>query len=100
MPDVLLGVDAVEARRRPPARVVAVQLGRQFDARGAGADDRDVQLLGPQRLGLGVGAHAGVDEPPMEAVAWSGVSSAIACSCTPGVPKSLVWLPTAITSVS
>ena len=32
--------------------------------------------------------------------ASAGVSSAIACSATPGVPKSLVWLPTAITSVS
>ena len=27
-------------------------------------------------------------------------SSFIACSLTPGVPKSLLWLPTAMTSVS
>ena len=32
--------------------------------------------------------------------AWSWVSRAIACSATPGVPKSLVVEPTAITSVS
>ena len=36
-----------------------VQLGRELDAGGAGADDRDVQLSGPQRLRLRVRADAG-----------------------------------------
>ena len=32
--------------------------------------------------------------------AWSGVSSGTACCAAPGVPKSLVTLPTAMISVS
>ena len=46
--DVLVGIDAVEAVGHDLARR-AVQLGGQLDAGGAGADDRHVQLLGPQR---------------------------------------------------
>ena len=62
---VLVDVDAVEAvRHQRPRRVV--QLRRELDAGGAGADDRDMQLLGPQRLGLGVGTNVGVDETPMK----------------------------------
>ena len=44
----LFGVDAVEPVGHHLARR-AVQLGRQFDAGGAGADDRHLQLLRPQR---------------------------------------------------
>ena len=77
-----------------------VQLGGELDAGRARADDRDLQLPGPQRPGLRVRADAGVDEPLVEAVGLAGVSSEIACSLRPGVPKSLLVLPTAITSVS
>ena len=66
MRDVLVGVDAVETVGDQLARRL-VQLGRQLHAGGAGADDRDLQLLGPQRLGLGVGADAGVDQAAVEA---------------------------------
>ena len=43
-----------------------MQLGRQLDARRPGADDRDVELLGPERRGLRVGADAGIDQPAVE----------------------------------
>ena len=36
----------------------------------------------------------------LKRVACSGVSSFSAYSATPGVPKSLLWLPTEMTSVS
>ena len=73
--DVLLGVDAVEPVGDELARG-AMQLGRQLHARGAGADDRDVQLLGPQRRRLRVGADAGVDHARGgSARASAGVSS-------------------------
>ena len=78
-PHVLVGIDAVEAVRHERARRV-VQLGGELDAGGAGADDRDVQLLGAQRLGLRVRADVRVDEPPVEALGLGRVSSAIACS--------------------
>ena len=54
-----------------------VQLRRELDAGGAGADDRDVQLLGPQRLGLRVRANAGVDQPAVEALRPAGASSSV-----------------------
>ena len=49
--DVLVGIDAVEPVGDELARGL-VQLGRQLRARRAGADDGDLQLLRPQRLGL------------------------------------------------
>ena len=64
--DVLLGVDAVEAVGDHGAGG-AVQLGRELGAGGAGADDGDVELAGPHRLGLGVGAQAGIDQAAVEA---------------------------------
>ena len=64
--DVLVGVDAVEPERDDFARR-AVQLGGQLDAGGAGADDRDLELLGPQRRRLRMGADAGVDHARVEA---------------------------------
>ena len=93
------GIDAVEPVGDQRARRM-VQLGGKLDAGRAGADDGDVELIGAHRARLRMRAQAGVHEPPMEALGVGGVSSAIACSFTPGVPKSLVRLPTAITSVS
>ena len=58
-PDVLVGIDAVEPVGHHLTRR-AVQLRGQLDAGRAGADDRDVQLLGPQRRRLRVGADAGM----------------------------------------
>ena len=64
--DVLVGIDAIEPVGDELARRL-VQLGGKLRAGRAGADDGDLQLLGPQRLGLGVGADAGVDQPAVEA---------------------------------
>ena len=64
--DVPVRIDAVEPVGDELARGL-VQLGRQLRARRAGADDGDLQLLGPQRLGLGIGADAGVDQAAVEA---------------------------------
>ena len=44
-----------------------VQFRRQFDAGGAGTDDRHMQLTGLERLILRVGAQAGVDHAAVEA---------------------------------
>ena len=64
---VLVGIDAVEpVGDELPRR--AVQLGRELDPGGAGADDGDLQLLGPERPRLRMRADAGVDEPAMEAL--------------------------------
>ena len=49
--DVLVGIDAVQAKGHELARRL-VQLRRQLGAGRAGADDRHLQLLRPQRLGL------------------------------------------------
>ena len=98
--DVLLGVDPVEAVGDHAARG-AVQLGRQLGAGGAGADDRDVELARPHRLGLGVGAQAGVDQAAVEAVGLARASPARSrAPSTPGVPKSLLRLPIASTRMS
>jgi hypothetical protein len=59
-----------------------------------------MQLFRPQRRALGVGAHAGIHHAHMEAACVGGVSSFIAFSRTPGVPKSLLWLPTEMIRVS
>ena len=64
--DVARGIDAVQAVGDDGAHR-AVQFGGQFGAGGAGADDGDVELAGPHRLGLRVGAQAGVDQAPVEA---------------------------------
>ena len=64
--DVHVRIDAIEPVGDELARGL-VQLGRQLGPGRAGADDGDLQLLGPQRLGLGVRADAGVDEPAVEA---------------------------------
>ncbi len=64
--DVLLRVDAVEAVGDELARRL-VQLGGELDPGRAGADDRHVQLFGPQRLGLGMRPDAGVHEPAVKA---------------------------------
>jgi len=77
-----------------------VQLGRQLDAGGAGADDGDLQLPFAARAGLRVGADAGVDQSAMEARRLLRRVEPERVLRTPGVPKSLVWLPTAMTSVS
>jgi len=122
--DVLVGIDPIEAVGHHFAGGV-VELGGQFDPRCAGADDCHMQLLRPQRRALGVGAHAGIHHAYMEAAgvgsqggahrhrprqpftmrtwkrrASAGVSSFIAFSRTPGVPKSLLWLPTEMIRVS
>ena len=65
--DVLVRVDPVEPVRHHLARR-AVQFGSQLDAGRPGADDRDMQLLGPQRRRLGMRADAGVDHACMEAL--------------------------------
>ena len=69
--DVLVGIDAVEAIGHQLARRL-VQLGGQLGSRRAGADDRHLQLLGPQRLALRVRADAGVDEARVEALRLLG----------------------------
>ena len=43
-----------------------MQFGRKLDARRTGADDRNVQLAGPDGTRLRVGAHAGVEQAPIE----------------------------------
>ena len=63
--DVAFGIDAIKAEGDEFADGV-VQFRGQFHARGAGADDGDVQLPGVQWFGLRVGAQAGVEQPRME----------------------------------
>ena len=71
----LLGIDAVEPVGDELARGL-VQLGRQLGAGRAGADDGDLQLLRPQRLGLRVRADAGVDQAAVEALGLAPPSPA------------------------
>ena len=98
--DVLLRIDAVQSEGHHFARG-AVQLRGELDAGGAGADDGDVQLLRPQRRVLRMRADAGVDQARGESAARRPASRAGShARATPGVPKSLLWLPTAMTSVS
>ena len=91
-------------RAQPANVIVAPTLIRhepsQLGSCRTGADDGDLQLLGPQRLGLRVRAYAGVDEASDGSVRILGRLEAMAFDFTPGVPKSLVRLPTAMTSVS
>ena len=99
-PDVALGLQELEPVARVRARAVP-NLRRELDARGARADDHDLdgrRLAARRAL---VGAHAcseqGGDESARHPAAES---SEIARSATPGIPKSLLTLPTQNTSVS
>ena len=66
-PDVLLGIDLIEAVRHHFTRR-SVEFGRKFDAGRAGPDDGDLQLVSSQRRRLGMRADARIDhsfvEPP------------------------------------
>src|SRR2546423_14092281 len=62
----LVHVDAIEAVGQHLAPR-PLQLRRQLDARGAGADDGQLRLFGAQWCGLRMGADAGVDHAGMEA---------------------------------
>ena len=44
----------------------AAEFCRELNAGRAGPDDRDLQLLGAQRSGLGIGAKQRIHEPPMK----------------------------------
>ncbi len=70
-PDVALGIDPLEAVGDELARRL-VQLRRELHTGRAAADDRDVELLGTQRLGLRVRAYAGIDQPPMKVLGVIG----------------------------
>ena len=63
--DVAVGVDLIEAIRHHLAQAL-MELGRKLGAGRARADDRDVQLAGADRPGLGLGAQAGVDQAMVE----------------------------------
>ena len=69
--DVLLGIDLVEAEGDDAARRL-VQLRGKLRPSRAGADDGDVQLPWADRLGLRIGAHAGVDQAAVEALGLLG----------------------------
>ena len=64
--DIAIGIDAVEPVGDHFARR-AVQLGCQFGAGRAGADDGDVKLAGAHRARLRLRAHAGIHQPAIEA---------------------------------
>ena len=99
-PDVALRIDVLEAvggvrfRRLPDLR-------GELDAGRARADDHDVDMAGlAGRLGR-VGAHARGEQLAMEALRLGAACRcAIECCATPGTPKSLLTLPTAMTSMS
>ena len=65
--DVLLRIDPIEAIRDELARRV-VQLRRKLRAGCACPDDRDLELLGPQRLRLRVPTNVGIHKPAVEAL--------------------------------
>ena len=60
--DVLVRIDLIEAVGDHLARAL-IELGGQFRASRAGADDGDMQLAGLNRLALGLGPEARVDQP-------------------------------------
>ena len=66
-PDVLLGIDLIEAIGHHFTRR-SVKLGCKFDAGRTGPDDRDFQLVRSQRRRLGMRADTCIDhsfvEPP------------------------------------
>ena len=98
-PDVLLGIDLIEAIRHHFTRR-PVEFGRKFDAGRAGTDDCDFQLVCSQRRGLCVRTDARIDhsfvEPPCVRLRFE-LDRMLHNS---GVPKSLFWLPTATTRIS
>ena len=59
-----------------------------------------MQLTRLYWIGLRVGADEAVNEPLVKPDSLLGVSREIAYSLAPGVPKSLLVLPTAMTSAS
>ena len=96
---VTLGIDAVESvgdqfACRP------LQLCGEFGAGCARADDRDVKLAGTDGPGWVWARMQASMRRRLKRAACAGVSRGTACSATPGVPKSLVRLPIAMTSVS
>ena len=76
--DVALGLDAVQPISHHGAHG-AVQLGRKLRAGRGRADDGHMKLAGAHRLGLGVGAQAGIHQTAVEAAGlvqrlqWNGV---------------------------
>ena len=78
----------------------SVQLGRQFHPRGTAAHNRDRQQATTFGTGHGLCALQALISRSLKCLAACGLSSLMVCSAAPGVPKSLVWLPPAITSVS
>ena len=78
----------------------AMQFGGQFSAGRAGTDDRDVELAGSTGPSCVCARRQALTRRRLKRSACASVSSGTAYSATPGVPKSLVMLPTAITSVS
>ena len=69
--DVVFRVDLVEAVGDEAARG-AMQLGGKLGAGGARADDRHVQLARAHGPFLREGAHAGIDQAPVEALGLFG----------------------------
>ena len=96
---VALRVDPVEPVGDDGASGM-VQFRRELGAGGACADDGDVQMPRTDGSVLVLRAQAGIDQTVVETAGCSVVSSGTAYSAAPGVPKSLVTLPTAITRVS
>ena len=97
--DVLFRIDPIKpvgdnSARRP------VELGGQFGAGGARADDRNIELPGRSASGWVWALRHALMSRRLNRVACSGVSSAIACCATPGVSKSLLTVPIAMMSVS
>jgi hypothetical protein len=90
---ILVGIDAVEAIGHHFARR-AVQLRSEIDLSGAGADDRDFQLLGTKRRCLRMCPDTGIEHAGVKAPRVGLRFQHIAFCLTPGVPKSLLWLPT------
>ena len=63
--DVPVGVDAIEPERhQSPCRLV--EFGGKLDAGGAGADDDDLHPARLLRVGLILGADAGIHQPTMK----------------------------------
>jgi hypothetical protein len=94
--DVLFRIDAIESVRDERARGV-VQLGGELDSGCPGADDRDVELRGAYRPGLGMGAQERIDESSMEALRLRRRVESDRIVGSAWRSKSLVWLPTAMT---
>ena len=74
-----------------------MQLCRKLGAGRTRAYDGNLKLLRAQRVGLRVAANISIDQPRVKT---RGLDRRIERSRTPGVPKSLLSLPTAMISVS